>query len=147
MDDWALELPAHKVLRVTEDRLVPTTLGDVQSPGLEEFDFREPRHVGPVRIDHAFTGLIRNSKDEATVRLIGTDGTGTAITWGTECPWVQIHTADAPEAGARTGLAVEPMTCPPDAFNSKADLIGLEPGGTHTARWTIQAIKQPNGAM
>ena len=140
VDDWNLELPAQKVLQVTKDRLIPTALAEVGSPGAEEYDFRQVQPVGSVRIDHAFTGLIRNPTGKATVRLTGAEGTGTAMIWGTECPWVQIHTADAPEAGARHGLAVEPMTCPPDAFNSKTDLTVLQPGGTHTARWTIQAI-------
>lgn len=139
-DDWNLELPARNVLRVTEDRLIPTGLAEVGSPGVEEFDFRQPRTVGSVRIDHAFTGLVRQATGQAIVRLTREDGTGTAMIWGPECRWVQVHTADAPEAGARHGLAVEPMTCPPDAFNTKTDLSILRSGGTHTARWTIQAI-------
>lgn len=140
VDDWELKLPARKVLQVTEDRLIPTAIADIGSPGLEDFDFRELRAVGSVRIDHAFTGLSRDTRGQATVQVIGTDGTGTAIDWGTECPWVQIHTADLPGAGTRRGLAVEPMTCPPDAFNTGADLKVLNPGGTHTASWTIRAV-------
>jgi len=31
------------------------------------------------------------------------------------------------------------MTCPPDAFNSGADLIRLDPGATHEASWSIFA--------
>ena len=38
------------------------------------------------------------------------------------------------------GLAVEPMTCPPDAFTSSVDLVRLAPGESHTASWTIAAI-------
>jgi aldose 1-epimerase len=54
---------------------------------------------------------------------------------------VQIHTADQPDAAvSRIGLAVEPMTCPPDAFNSGTDLIVLQPGESTTAGWTISAI-------
>lgn len=140
VDDWALELPAQKVLQVTAERLIPTGLADVGGPGVEEYDFRQARPVGSVHIDHAFTGLIRDTAGQATLRLTRSDSTGTAMIWGEECPWVQIHTADAPEAGARHGLAVEPMTCPPDAFNSNIDLNVLQPGETHTARWTIQAI-------
>jgi aldose 1-epimerase len=54
---------------------------------------------------------------------------------------VQVHTADQalPELD-RLGLAVEPMTCPPDAYNSGTDLIVLEPGAASTASWTIRAI-------
>ncbi len=31
------------------------------------------------------------------------------------------------------------MTCPPDAFNSGRDVVHLQPGGSHSASWTIRA--------
>jgi aldose 1-epimerase len=37
----------------------------------------------------------------------------------------------------RRSLAVEPMTCPPDAFRSGHDLIRLEPGQSFTSAWGI----------
>ena len=40
----------------------------------------------------------------------------------------------------RKALAVEPMTCPPDAFNSGVDLVVLEPGRSHSLALTIGAI-------
>jgi aldose 1-epimerase len=68
-------------------------------------------------------------------------GTGVALQWGQQCPWVQIHTADRPDPTInRLGLAVEPMTCPPDAFNSGTDLVWLEPGGQFAASWAIIAL-------
>jgi len=55
--------------------------------------------------------------------------------------WIQIHTADR-EGGAdsRKCLAVEPMSCPPDAFNSGLDLIELEPEQTFIMSWLIGPI-------
>lgn len=54
---------------------------------------------------------------------------------------MQVHTGDRPEPEYhRAGLAVEPMTCPPDAFNSGTDLVVLQPGASHTLAWTIAAI-------
>jgi len=38
------------------------------------------------------------------------------------------------------GLAVEPMTCPPDAFNSGTDVVVLQPGEKHEASWTIAPL-------
>ena len=76
-------------------------------------------------------------------------GTGVEMTWGEELPWVQIHTADQPDGPAnpahRIGLAVEPMTCAPDAFNDDrydfdTGLIMLEPGAAKTASWRIAAL-------
>jgi aldose 1-epimerase len=52
---------------------------------------------------------------------------------------VQVFTGDTlPAARRRQGLAVEPMTCPPDAFRSGQDLLRLEPGETATRQWGIR---------
>jgi aldose 1-epimerase len=55
--------------------------------------------------------------------------------------WVQVFTADAlPEPRRRRGVAVEPMTCPPDAFNSGEDLLVLAPGETWRGSWGISPL-------
>ncbi|WP_431220075.1 aldose 1-epimerase family protein [Leifsonia xyli] len=141
VDDWTLTLPADQVLAVTEDRLIPTGLDDVASAEGGVWDFREARRIGDTFIDHAFTGLTRTADGLATVRLTAPSGTGVEMVWGADCPWVQVHTADQPLAELnRLGLAVEPMTCPPDAYNSGTDLIVLEPGESASASWTIRAV-------
>lgn len=148
VDDWTLELPASQVLSVTPDRLVPTRLGPVETA----FDFRTSRRIGETGIDHAFTGLSRDAAGVATVRLTDAAGDGVAMSWGLACPWVQIHTADLPGGGERpghrAGLAVEPMTCAPDAFNADdygfdTGLVVIEPGGTAEASWRISAVASP----
>jgi aldose 1-epimerase len=137
LDEWTLELPAAEFLEVTPDRLLPVGLRSVDQ---HEFDFRSARRLGPVKIDHAFTGIARGADGRASVRVQDPAGTGVELEWGTEWPWVQIHTADKPVGPDRLGLAVEPMTCPPDAFNSGTDVVHLHPGQTHTAGWTIRAL-------
>jgi aldose 1-epimerase len=147
LDEWTLELPAGRVLEVTPDRLSPVGLADVAD--VAEFDFRESRTLGPVEIDHAFTALSRAEDGIAAVRVTDPSGTGVAISWDAACPWVQVHTADLPggpaQPGHRAGLAVEPMTCAPDAFNAArydydAGLILIEPAATVEASWRISAI-------
>jgi aldose 1-epimerase len=51
--------------------------------------------------------------------------------------YVQLFTGDHPDV-ERRGLAVEPMTCPPNAFNTGEGLIVLEPGETFRGRWGIE---------
>lgn len=137
LDEWILELPASKFLEVSPDRLLPLGMRSVDR---HEFDFRSPRRLGPLKIDHAFTGIQRDADGLARVRVLAPGGTGVELEWGAEWPWVQVHTADKPVGPDRLGLAVEPMTCSPDAFNSGTDLLHLQPGASHSATWTIRAL-------
>ncbi|NUT71073.1 aldose 1-epimerase family protein [Pseudarthrobacter sp. C4D7] len=137
LDDWSLELPAAAYLDVTPDRLLPVGMRQVDG---NPFDFRSPRRLGPVKIDHAFTEIAREASGMARVRVMDPSGTGVELEWGTEWPWVQVHTADKPVGPDRLGLAVEPMTCPPDAFHSGTDLVHLQPGQSQAASWTIRAL-------
>lgn len=147
LNEWSLTLPADTVLEVTPDRLSPVALASVTVEA-ERFDFREERVLGAVEIDHAFTGLIRDDAGRATVVVTDPSGSGVAMSWAGDCPWVQIHTADLPTGpgtpGHRAGLAVEPMTCAPDAFNDDAydfetGVVSLDPGASQEAGWTISA--------
>ncbi|MDR6438553.1 aldose 1-epimerase [Paenarthrobacter nicotinovorans] len=137
LDEWVLEFGADSFLEVTPDRLLPVGLAGVEG---HPFDFRSARTIGSTEIDHAFTGITFDG-GLAQLSLRDPAGTGVGMSWDQSCPWLQIHTADKPAPlPSRLGLAVEPMTCPPDAFNSGTDLIRLEPGAEHTASWSIYAL-------
>lgn len=139
LDAWSAVIPADSFLEVTPDRLLPLGLEHVDG---HAFDFRAEAVLGDVMIDHAFTGIIRDADGRAAVRVFDPSGTGVELSWGTELPWLQIHTADKPVGPNRLGLAVEPMTCPPDAFNSGTDVVRLAPGKSHEASWTIRALER-----
>lgn len=140
VDDWSLKLPADRFLRVTDDRLIPLELASVDSDG-GAYDFRTARPIGEAFIDHAFTGLARDEQGRAQVTVRHPSGSGVALSWGAACSWVQVHTADRPDpAENRIGLAVEPMTCAPDAFNSGVGLVHLAPGESHQGSWRIAAL-------
>ncbi|NUT73282.1 aldose 1-epimerase family protein [Pseudarthrobacter sp. C4D7] len=138
LDAWHLELNASTFLDVTPDRLIPIQRKAVDGTAL---DYRRSRPLGGTAIDHAFTDLRPTAAGRRGVTLWDPTGTGVAMSWGDACPWVQIHTADhiIPERH-RIGLAVEPMTCPPNAFNSGDDLVVLLPAMTHNAQWSIHAL-------
>ena len=137
LDEWSLQVEAATVLTVTEDRLLPTGTAPVE-PG-SDFDFRDAKTLGPLFIDHAFTALGRDAQGLCTVTVTAPGGTGVSLSAGRECPWLQIHTGDRPEPEHdRLGLAVEPMTCPPDAFRSGTDVVRLAPGTEHAASWSLQ---------
>ena len=49
------------------------------------------------------------------------------------------YTADTvePAGRRRQSIAIEPMTCPPDALRSGTDLVRMEPGASWQATWGI----------
>ena len=111
------------------------------------FDFREARQIGAVEIDHAYTALARDAEGFATVRVTDAGRLGRARWRGMPrargCRSTPPTRAWASPGTAR-GLAVEPMTCAPDAFNADrydydAGLIVLEPGASASASWRISA--------
>ena len=136
--DTVLTLPADQYIETSGERLLPAGERDVAAAPWP--DFRVPTAIGSAEVDHAFTGLRRDAEGTARVRLEAPDGFATELSWGPGLDWVQIHTADRPEPELnRAGLAVEPMTCPPDAFSTGEGVVVLEPDRPHTASWTIAA--------
>lgn len=141
IDDWTLTVPAEKVLEVSPKRLIPTGLSHVADYDAGSLDFRGGRQVGGTFIDHSFTGIDWSADGIAQVDVVAPSGTGVQMQWDRRSPWVQVYTPQAPGPDAwRSSLAVEPMTCPPDAFNSCTDLVVLKPGAEHAARWRISAL-------
>lgn len=122
LDECTLLLPAAEVLEV-DSNLTPTGRTAVADAGL---DLTEEPIVGRLRIDHAFTGL--SAEDgQWRVRLRHPES-NTAVVLESDEPWVQVYSGEKLD---RRGVAVEPMTCPPNAFNSGEDLILLAPGESH----------------
>lgn len=141
VDDWTLTVPATHILHVSAGRLIPIELREVSDYDGGSLDFRTGRPVGDTFIDHAFTGIDWSADDSACVDLLSPSGSGVRMAWDRKSPWVQIHTPQAPGPDSwRNSLAVEPMTCPPDAFNSHTDLVVLSPGDRHTVGWQISAL-------
>ncbi|MET3919303.1 aldose 1-epimerase family protein [Arthrobacter sp. UYEF20] len=140
LDEWRLEVPARTILEVTPDRLLPVAIRPVEG---HEYDFRAARVIGSTEIDHAFTDIVFDDDDgEGRAHVVVRDpgGTGVGMAWDRSCAWLQLYTGDTePPLPTRLGLAVEPMTCPPDAFNTGTDLVRLEPGASHDASWCIFA--------
>lgn len=139
VDGWSLDVPAGRVQEVAGERNLPQGVVDVTGTG---FDFRRRRTVGETELDHAYTSLLPDADGLVRARVTGDDGHGAEIEWDPDVlPWVQVHTADLPDSSeSRRALALEPMTCPPGAFNSGVDVVRLGPGDEHTAEWRIRAV-------
>jgi aldose 1-epimerase len=131
VDELTLTVPAGSVLE-SDDRGLPVSARPVEGT---DFDFRSPKQVGGLRLDHCFTELSREEDGRARVRL----GNGTSLWADRSFDYLMVFTGDGLPDVDRRSLAVEPMTCPPNAFRSGDGLVRLEPGETHVATWGLSA--------
>jgi aldose 1-epimerase len=136
VDDVVLTIPAAEHL-VTDERGLPTGRKAVSGTPL---DFREPRAVAETALDTAFVNLRRDAAGRAVVRLHRSAGARALSLWMDEAfGYVQVYTGDTlePTARRRRGIAVEPMTCPANAFRTGTDLVRLNRGATWRGDWGI----------
>jgi aldose 1-epimerase len=136
VDGATLRAPGRRYLPVDE-RGIPTGVADAEAT---PYDFRSPRSLDGALLDHCYTDLERDGSGVGEVVLTGPDR-AVRLWFGPEHPYLQVFTGDTlPPSRRRQGLAVEPMTCPPDAFRSGEGLIVLEPGQTVTSTWGISPV-------
>ncbi|MER7168671.1 aldose 1-epimerase family protein [Micromonospora sp. NPDC000207] len=136
VDDLTLEVPARKRL-VVDSRLLPVGATPVAGT---EYDYTEPRRIGDAQLDTAFGEVVRDADGGSAVSLTGPDGSAGVTVWADrQFGWWQVFTGDALTGERhRRSVAVEPMTCPPDAFRSGRDLIKLAPGETWRGAWGLR---------
>lgn len=130
--DVTLQVAARTLVPV-DDRLLPT--GPPAPVSATDLDFRAARRLGEQRLDTCFGDLERGSEGMASVTL--THGARRIVVWMDDAfHFVQVYTADG-------AIAVEPMTCAPDAFNTGDGLLVLEPGASFTGRCGLSASGYP----
>jgi len=139
LDESELSFGAVEQLDVTPDRLLPRGMSTVAGG---PFDFAEPRRVGSTSFDTAFTALARDRTGRASLALRNPDGHASMRCWWDESfRWVQLYTPAPERPGMpRASIAVEPMTCSADAFNSGVDLIRFEPGEAWSGTLGMSAV-------
>jgi aldose 1-epimerase len=136
VDDLDLLLPAGQWLE-TDSNLLPVALRPTANT---ELDFTETRPLGSLRLDTAFTAVTPD-KQGIGAAVLSSRGSTVTIWAEPDFTWWQVYTSDYFEPDSdrlRRSLAVEAMTCGPDAFNSGADLIVLQPGVPWSAAWGVR---------
>ena len=132
VDEVAVTVPANSYLEV-DDRLLPVRISPVEGT---DSDLRSGAPLGTTNLDTAYTDLVRDEDGRWRVKLAL--GDRYAELWGdATMSWIQVFTG---EQYRTLSLAVEPMTCGPDAYNegpTHEDLIVLAPGKSYTGRWGI----------
>ena len=93
--------------------------------------------IGERVLDDAFTDLVRDPDGWARASISGPAGR-LELAFDEAWSWLQVFTGDQlPEGRRRRSMAIEPMTCPPNAFADGADLLVLEPGEEWAGTWTL----------
>jgi galactose mutarotase-like enzyme len=137
VDESLLKVPSSEYL-LTNAVGIPT--GRLPVDGTP-FDFRRERPIGGLALDHAFTGLVRDADGRARVELASAGGERRiTVRLDENYRYVQVFTGDTlPASERRFGLAIEPMTCPANAFTTGEDLRVLEPGASWQCEWDVTA--------
>ncbi len=136
IDGFDLSLPATHYLDLSDPDRPPGLL-----PVRAEHDLTTPRRIGATRLDTAFGGLVRGADGRAVARLSDPDSGRQVQLWVDEAyPYLMVYTADdvGPAERRRAAVAVEPMTCPPNALRSGTDLVELDPGASWSGSWGLR---------
>jgi aldose 1-epimerase len=137
IDQALMKIPALMRLEVN-DRLIPT--GRLLPVKGTAFDFLELRPIGSLSMDTAFATLVPDSDGLIRVQVQAPGGTLAVTLWmEPSYRFLMVYTPDATSevSRRRRSLAVEPMTCAPNAFRSGDGLIVLQPGQSTSAAWGI----------
>jgi aldose 1-epimerase len=136
VDDLMLRVPARTRLLV-DGRMLPIGAAKVHDG---EYDFTTPRRIGTALLDTTFGQVEAASDGISSVTLGKADGSPGVSVWADRAfGWWQIFTGDTLTGERhRRSVAVEPMTCPPDAFRSGRNVVVLEPGRSWHAEWGIR---------
>ncbi|GAC1479812.1 MAG: aldose 1-epimerase family protein [Candidatus Dormibacteria bacterium] len=137
IDQSLLRLPA--LLRLDADeRLIPT--GKLIPVDQTPYDFLELRPIGNLRLDTAFASLLSDA-DGRIRSILQSPGDRRQLTLWMEPPYafLMVFTGDGLKdpSRRRRSVAIEPMTCAPNAFRTGDGLRILEPGKSLTTTWGI----------
>lgn len=132
--DSTLRLPAATYLEA-DHRMIPRRTVAVDGT---VYDLRAGRVIGATPLDPAFGDLARDGDGCARASVTAPDGATTTLWCDEAYPWLQVYTGHGLAPHRRfAAVAVEPMSCPPNAFVTGTDLVSLEPGDSWTGRWGV----------
>jgi len=135
VDSALLHLPARSVVQVDANG-IPVGTAPVEGT---EFDFLRPRPLGGTKLDHCFTDLPRDDDARTRVTFTSAEDGGTGVTLWVDgaYPYLMLYTGDDRPDVSRRSMAIEPMTCPPQAFRTGQDVVGLDPGDSFRGNWGL----------
>jgi aldose 1-epimerase len=142
VDACTLSLPAG-IHVLADERALPCGREPVDGT---RFDFRSGGSLSGVELDDCFTDLQGSSlgplPSEAAWEAVLATPTGRIGVWGDAAfGYVMCFTGDTlGPHDRRHGVAIEPMTCPPNALRSGDGLWSVHPGDSERAKWGIRLL-------
>ncbi len=130
LDDAELLVPAAAVFD-TDEHQVPTGSRPVAGT---PFDLRTIGPIGSRRLDRGFGELT------GSAAVLRTATRGIEVRWDAAYRYLQVFTPPFITPG-RNAVAIEPMSCPANAFNSGEGLVRLEPGASWSGSWGIGLLE------
>jgi aldose 1-epimerase len=137
MRDLTVTVHARTYFEVDE-RMIPVAERPVEGT---ENDLSRGRPLADATLDTAF-GDVELVDGRARHRLTAPDGSAVEL-WGSEdFAFTQVFTTDqyVSPSGIIDAVAIEPMTCAPDALNSRRGIRMLEPGEQWVTSWGIRYL-------
>ena len=134
VDPVVMQVPGRTVLECDE-RGLPVGSGsgrgnDVRLPPAEShrLDQARPRvHGSRSRRER------RRARAARADRTVERSRCGSIVAYG----YLMVFTGDTLADVHRRSIAIEPMTCPPNAFRTGDSLVRLDPGQSHTGTWGV----------
>lgn len=106
-----------------------------------EYDFMTGRPIGTLALDTPYGRPLPDADGTVRTQLTAADGRGVEVWQDGSFGWTQIYTGPGPTGRAGDTVAVEPMTCPPQAFRTGEDVVVLEPGDTWSGSWGVRPVR------
>jgi aldose 1-epimerase len=127
-----------RTVDLVNDQKIPIGKQDISG---SEFDITDWRGLSTCNFDHGFSNLVRDSNGRGHHLLRAPSGEQLDIWQSAEMNYAFIFTPDFyynnGDPTPRTAIAIEPQTGPANAFNSKEDLIWIEPNQAFEASWGL----------
>jgi aldose 1-epimerase len=120
-----------------DERQLP--IGEILPLAGNQLDFAKRKSLSGHELDVTYTDLVRDDTGLAVATLEDGNGGEIDLSVDRNFPYLQVFTGDTLEQGRRrTSVAIEPMTCPPDALRSGKDVVILEPGQHWAGSWRLR---------
>ncbi|MDQ6834999.1 MAG: aldose 1-epimerase family protein [Actinomycetota bacterium] len=116
VDKLSLQAPGRRYLEADEQGLPVASHAVTGTP----LDFVRARRLGDCELDTCFTDLERDERGIARVAVAASDGPEVVLWMDASFQYLMLFTGDSLAADRRRrGLAIEPMSCPPNALRSR----------------------------